>query len=293
MHAARWKCLPLLIGTLVLILQGCLEIPDPYLIIGQRDWPGKVEVVRPCASETSAPMAEEAVAQVLPADGFTLVNWNMYKGRKSGWEADFLRLIRDADVVLLQEAYLNEAMAEALRRSQLNWGLATAFRYRGFEAGVLTASSADFQGICMQRYREPVVNTPKTSLLTRFRLSDGSLLAVANVHAINFTVDTNYFIETWQGLENIVEDHAGPLIVAGDFNTWSATRQSAVTSTAKRLELLPVRFPEDHRTRVLDRAIDHIYYRGLVAGEAVVFAVKSSDHNPMRVTFKRMPADVE
>ncbi len=287
----RYRSIVALVGALVLILQGCIEIPDPYLVIGQRDWSGTVKVVRPCASDASAPVPATTAERLLDADEFTLLNWNMYKGNKTGWDSDFLQLTHKADVVLLQEAYLNEAMTEALRRSQLNWGLATAFRYRGFEAGVLTASRADFQSICMQRYREPVVNTPKTSLLTRFGLSDGGLLMVANVHAINFTVDTDSFLETWQGLEKIVQSHDGPLIVAGDFNTWSASRQSAVENTAQRLGLVPVHFSDDDRTRILNRAIDHIYYRGLVAVAADVHVVETSDHNAMRVTFKRANAD--
>ncbi len=281
----------LLIVALVPIMQGCIEIPDPYLVMGQRDWSGSVDVVRPCDTDPMARAPAKAAERVLDADGFTLVNWNMFKGSKPGWEADFAELIRDADVVLLQEAYLEATLTEALRHSRLNWGLATAFRYRGIEAGVLTASRADFQGICMQRYREPVVNTPKTSLLTRLRLSDGNLLIVANVHAINFTVDTDYFRQTWQGLEKIVASHDGPLIVAGDFNTWSTSRQRAVESTVQRLALVPVHYPEDLRTRILNRAIDHIYYRGLVAMAAAAYAVETSDHNPMRVTFKRADAD--
>jgi endonuclease/exonuclease/phosphatase (EEP) superfamily protein YafD len=285
------RSVAVLIGTLVLILQGCIEIPDPYLVIGQRNWSGTVEVVRPCGTDASAPLPAASEARVLSADGFTLVNWNMYKGSKTGWEAELDQLIRNADVVILQEAYLNESMTEALRRSQLNWGLATAFRYRGIEAGVLTASRANFKGICMQRYREPVVNTPKTSLLARFRLSNGALLMVVNIHAINFTVDTDYFRETWQGLEEIVKSHDGPLIVAGDFNTWSASRQRAVESTAQRLELTPVNFTEDQRTRIMDRAVDHVYYRDLVVLEAIVLAVQASDHNAMRVTFKQAGAD--
>ena len=184
-------------------------------------------------------------------------------------------------------------MLEVLRRSQLNWSLATAFRYRDAEAGVLTAGRADLQDICMQRFREPVLNTPKTSLLTRFTLSDGGQLVVANLHAINFTTDATPFLESWQELEAILKPHNGPLIVAGDFNTWSAERQAMVVNTTRRMGLEPVHFPSDQRTRIFDRAIDHVYFRGLVPVEAIVYAVKTSDHNPMRVTFKRADADAE
>ncbi len=293
MIRAQLKCLRVWIGVLLLILQGCIEIPDPYLVIGQREWSGTVEAVHLCdpdAFENAIP-PPVAVDKTIDADGFHLVNWNVYKGRKAGWAQDLQRLIREADVVLLQEAHLTEQMLDVLRRSQFNWSLATAFRYRGAEAGVLTAGRADLQGICMQRFREPVINTPKTSLLTRFTLSDGGQLVVANLHAINFTTDSEPFLASWQELEAILKPHAGPLIVAGDFNTWSAERQAVVVNTARRMGLDPVHFPSDKRTRVFDRAIDHVYYRGLVTVAATVYAVKSSDHNPMRVTFKRAGDD--
>lgn len=295
MNRAKLKFLSVLIGFLLVIMQGCIEIPDPYLVIGQREWSGTVEAVRLCDPGPLAMPPGTAVqsGKRLDAAGFNLVNWNMLKGRRSGWEKDFQRLIQEGDVVLLQEAHLTEKMLEELRRAQLNWSLATAFRYQGAEAGVLTAGKTDLQGICMQRFREPVLNTPKTSLLTRFALSDGGQLVVANLHAINFTTDTVHFMESWQELEAILKPHDGPLIVAGDFNTWNAARQAVVVNTTQRMGLEPVRFPSDRRTLILDRAVDHVYYRGLVPVEAVVYEVKTSDHNPMRVTFKRMDHDAE
>jgi endonuclease/exonuclease/phosphatase (EEP) superfamily protein YafD len=287
---ARLKFLPLLFAGLLVILQGCIEIPDPYLVIGQREWAGTVAAVRPCDPDSLAlpPTAAPPSDKALDAGGFYLVTWNMLKGRRSGWQEDFQRLVQEGDVVLLQEAYLTAPLLEALRRAQLNWRLATAFRYQGAEAGVLTAAKTDLQGICMQRFREPLLNTPKTSLVTRLPLSDGSHLVVANVHAINFTMDAIHFLESWQELEAILQPHAGPLIVAGDFNTWNADRQVVVANATRRMGLAPVRFPSDQRTRFFDRTVDHVYYRGLVPLEALVQEVKTSDHNPMRVTFRRV-----
>ena len=288
MAPVRFSLISVLIGGLLLVLQGCIEIPDPYLVIGQREWSGTVEAVRLCDPDSLEKPPEMTFrdGKTLAVGGFSLVNWNMYKARRAGWEQDFLRLARDADVVLLQEALLTEQVLEVLRRSQLNWSLATAFRYRGAEAGVLTAGSTTLQGVCMQRFREPVVNTPKTSLLTRFPFSNGDQLVVVNLHAINFTTDTNRFRESWQELETILQPYKGPLIVAGDFNTWSSDRQAIAVNATRRLGLEPVHFTADKRTRVFDRAIDHVYFRGLQVLEAVVDEVKTSDHNPMRVTFR-------
>jgi endonuclease/exonuclease/phosphatase (EEP) superfamily protein YafD len=284
----RSNILPVFGFCLLAFLAGCIEIPDPYLVIGQQGWAGTVEAVMLCdPNAIDLPQAAARPSgQVLDAGGFSLVNWNMLKGRRSGWENDFQRLIQEGDVVLLQEARLTEPLVEALRRAQLNWSLATAFRYQGAEVGVLTAGKARLRGICMQRFREPLLHTPKTSLLTRFDLSEGGSLVVVNVHAINFTMDAIRFRASWQELETVLQPHAGPLIVAGDFNTWNADRQAVVVNATRRMGLTPVHFSSDQRTRIFDRTVDHVYYRGLLPLEALVHEVKTSDHNPMRVTFK-------
>ncbi len=295
MDRVRQNIAAILIGGLLVIQQGCIEIPDPYLVIGQREGSGTVEAVHLCdpASLEDPPAAAVHEDQALDGGGFSLVNWNMLKGQRDGWEQDFHRLVGEGDVVLLQEAHLTDGMLEALRLSRLNWGLATAFRYRGAEAGVLTASRADLQEICMQRFREPVLKTPKTTLVAQFPFTGGGHLVVVNVHAINFTTDETYFLESWRKMEAIVQPHEGPLIVAGDFNTWNAARQAIVVNTTQRLGLAPVHFPLDQRTRILDRIVDHVYYRGLVPVEAVADEVRTSDHNPMRVTFKLAVDDTE
>ena len=288
MGKGKHKFFPIVLGCLLVIIQGCIEIPDPYLVIGQRGHAGTVEAVSLCDPDalTALSTTGDHPSRTLDSNGFNLVNWNMFKGRKAGWEEDLKRLIAEGDVILLQEAHLTEALTEALRRAPLNWSLATAFRYQGAEAGVLTASRTELRGICMQRFLEPVVKTPKTSLVARFPLATGEVLVVVNVHAINFTVDDIHFQKSWQEIETILQPHAGPLVVAGDFNTWSAARQAIVVKTTERLGLTPVQFPLDQRTRILDRPIDHIYCRGLMPVDAVVYQVSSSDHNPMRVTFK-------
>ncbi len=292
---ARLNCLPFLIVSLLLALQGCIEIPDPYMVMGQREHSETVAAVRPCDQDALEFPATIAVHKGLPLDatGFNLVSWNMLKGRRAGWEEDFRRHVRQGDVLLLQEAHLTDQMLEELHRSQLNWSLATAFRLRGDEAGVLTASKSDLYGICMRRFQEPFLATPKTSLLVWFPLSDGGHLVVVNVHAINFTFDAVDFEASWRALEAILKFYDGPLIVAGDFNTWNADREAVVVNTTRRMGLEPVVFPSDRRTRIFDRVVDHIYFRGLVAVGAVVDEVQTSDHNPMRVTFKREAAHGE
>ena len=289
MDIARSKLIPVLIAYLFASVQGCSVIPEPYLVSGQKTHGETGDTVRSCEPDLlpRLPVDTAKAVSALDPEGFSLMSWNVLKGRRQGWGKDFLRLSQGSDVILLQEAYLTKELRSTLRSAKMRWKLATAIRYWGTESGVLTASEIAPEVICMHRFDEPLLNTPKTSLFTRFSISSQrTYLVIINVHAVNFTVYTAYYQNYWQELETILESHDGPLIVAGDFNTWSAERLAIVANMARRLRLQPVRFEPDRRTRFFGQVVDHVYYRGLMPSKATVHEVATSDHNPIQVTFK-------
>jgi endonuclease/exonuclease/phosphatase (EEP) superfamily protein YafD len=59
-----------------------------------------------------------------------------------------------------------------------------------------------------------------------------------------------------------------------------------VARVAQRLGLHEIEFKEDKRTLFLGKQLDHIYVRGLELVDAEAIPVKSSDHNPVRATFR-------
>ena len=151
----------------------------------------------------------------------------------------------------------------------------------------MTVSAISPEVICIHWFDEPLLNTPKTSLFTRFSmLPRQPYLVIVNVHAINFTIDSSVYQNYWQELEMILTSHDGPLIVAGDFNTWNTERLAIVAMAARRLRLQPVRFEPDRRSRFFGQVVDHVYYRDLVPSNAVVHEIATSDHNPIQVSFK-------
>jgi endonuclease/exonuclease/phosphatase (EEP) superfamily protein YafD len=289
MDNAKWKGFPFLMAYLFALLQGCSVLPEPYLVSGQETHLTTVNTVRSCEPDLLGvfPTDIKNALSALDPDGFNLMNWNMLKGWRQGWRKDFARLSRGSDVILLQEAYLSEELRNTLSSAKSNWNLATSVRYYGRESGVLTASEIAPEVICIHRFDEPLLNTPKTSLFTRFSmLPRQPYLVIVNVHAVNFTMDSDAYQNYWQELEMILESHDGPLIVAGDFNTWNAERLAIVAMAARRLKLQPVRFEPDRRSRFFGQVVDHVYYRGLVPSNAVVHEVATSDHNPIKVNFK-------
>jgi endonuclease/exonuclease/phosphatase (EEP) superfamily protein YafD len=215
------------------------------------------------------------------------MNWNILKGKKYGWEEDFKHLMQQKDILTIQEAYLTDDLRELLKQGSYNWDISTAFKYEGSEVGVLTASTLEPYFICTFRIKEPLINIPKTVMITSYPLSgtEQSLLVV-NIHSIAFTLGTRRFSMQLHELERILLQYQGPLIVSGDINTWSKKRMTIVEDLSSRLGLKAVSFKKNYRTKIFGHDIDHIFYRGLVASDSTVTEVTSSDHNPMLVTFR-------
>jgi endonuclease/exonuclease/phosphatase (EEP) superfamily protein YafD len=106
------------------------------------------------------------------------------------------------------------------------------------------------------------------------------------VHAVNFTLGTSRLREQLEAVAAVLARHDGPVILAGDFNTWSVARRRAVDAIALRLGLRAVSLDPDERSRFLGEPVDQIYYRGLVPGAASAVPVRSSDHNPVSAVFR-------
>ena len=112
-------------------------------------------------------------------------------------------------------------------------------------------------------------------------------MAVVNVHALNFTLGVSDFARQIAKIESVLADHDGPVILAGDFNTWRARRFEIVQALSESLGLKELSFEEDNRVKSFGWVVDRIYLRGLIAVEAKIDIVDSSDHNPMSVTLQR------
>jgi len=223
----------------------------------------------------------------LNSDGFRLVSWNIFKEKKNGWAGDFQELNRNTDILILQEAYLSATLKTMLNQEKYQWDMTAAFEYREIASGVLTASRTTPNFTCAFRETEPITRIPKSVLITRYFMTgtDRELL-VANIHSVNFTMGSSAFQRQSDRLENILAAHQGPIIIAGDFNTWNSGRMSRINAMAERLELRAVRFDENRRSQFFGYYIDHIYYRGLEAENATIPLVTTSDHNPLTVVFK-------
>jgi endonuclease/exonuclease/phosphatase (EEP) superfamily protein YafD len=229
------------------------------------------------------------------ANRFTLICWNMYKARKRGWLEDLTQLADRADFIVLQEAVLHDDRAHPFHvASGFEWVMGQNFAYvsRAVTSGVKTGSriAALSRHILRTADHEPVIALPKTMLATEYDIlnSEGHLLII-NVHAVNI-VSAKKFARQVEQLEAIVAKHRGPVILAGDFNTWNKRRRAILFRAVKAhgLARVPVAAP---RWRHLNQVLDHVFYRGLVMkSAAALLNIRSSDHIPLLVEFEQATA---
>lgn len=215
--------------------------------------------------------------------------WNLFKGKKiTSFKEDFYKISQKKDFLLLQEAMLDHRMPEFFRGhpDPMHWKQGFSFEYlNGNKTGILTASRSRGQDIELVRseVRELGFWTPKSTLVSRYSIAQSTeRLLVVNTHAINFTWLPSFKSFLLQ-LEPFFKEHRGPILFAGDFNTWNGSRWEHLCDFVQNYGLKEFHFAEDPRRLKLD----HIFIRGLQIKEAKILNwIKSSDHYPLEIIIK-------
>lgn len=272
----------------VMLCPGYLISTGGYYIVGNNGDTALLPVSPLCENRASRELTEQHVKnrKELSPDRFSLLSWNSYKGAKPGWLEQFTSLSLKSDLITLQEGYLNDSLAETLNEKSYSWDIASAFTLDTIPTGVLTASNVKPASICATWDNEPILTLPKTAMITEYRIQNRTeTLLLVNVHMVNFTLGTGSFSAQLNKIEQIIQQHSGPVILAGDFNTWSQTRLALLQELTSRTDLRPISFESDFRSRFFGNAVDHIYSRELMVLEAHTLETDSSDHNPLMATF--------
>ena len=187
------------------------------------------------------------------------------------------------DIVLLQEVTLIDPLRRhpAQRGPALGDGeLVHLQGHRHRRAS--PPSRAPTVAHCTQRVTEPLIRLPKSSVVTWLPIRGSSkTLAVANVHSINFALTLGAYEEQFAGVAEALASHDGPIILAGDLNTWTDARVAALQNVAARLRLTEIPFEAGTLPLLRPRGRPHPRARPRPSTPAAAIAVKSSDHNPV------------
>jgi endonuclease/exonuclease/phosphatase (EEP) superfamily protein YafD len=219
----------------------------------------------------------------------------MFKGLGGEHFYNDLRLLSfQSDFLLLQEALLSRrSLAELAPHGFLGVHGASYERADRLRDGVMTLARvgndhAPQRILC--KYPEPLLRTPKAALVTIYPLEGQTeRLMIVNIHATLIRTIRRAVEE----LDHVLAQlpfHSGPIIFAGDFNTFTPQYFKAVVQKLAEFGLQYVTIPGDPR-RGLDH-LDQLFVRGLLVKEVWVDTkIRSSDHFPIRAVLELIGND--
>jgi endonuclease/exonuclease/phosphatase (EEP) superfamily protein YafD len=272
-----------------LVLAGCVSLTvEPRALLLDSDGRVQVQSLACTGPAFTARLGRTmADSEALDPASIRLLTWNIHKQDDPGWDRDLASFAASSDIVLLQEVVLAPALRSVVEDAGMRWVMASSFLYSDVDIGVITGSRKTPLASCTQRVVEPLIRIPKSAVISWFRVAgQATTLAVVNVHAINFAISLGGYRAQLDALRAALVDHPGPIIFAGDLNTWTDARNQAMRAVGAELGLTEITFREDRRSVFMGKQLDHVYARGLELVEADAIPVKSSDHNPVRVTFR-------
>ncbi|WOT03639.1 endonuclease/exonuclease/phosphatase family protein [Shewanella youngdeokensis] len=243
------------------------------------------------SSSVNTDPAEQCIniAEPTPIDrhgNLDIATWNIYKQTKDDWLSVLTTLTDRTELLLLQEVSQSVELTQQLEILKEAWVLSKAFVYEGEPIGVMNISAGYPISSCSYRLAEPLIKYPKSLLISHYLLSDSSQLLVINIHSVNFTLGLKAYRQQLEIVATAMNSHTGPIILAGDLNTWSQERLSYIQELVKQAGLTEAIPKDDSRTTFMGSPLDHIFYRELQLVNTESIVTDSSDHNPVKAYFR-------
>lgn len=271
-----------LLAVATLAIDAPLHVPESAHLIntdGQTEKQSESQFKCMAFPQSGTPIDEAGEINILV--------WNIYKQNGKDWRLELSSRLTGKQLGLLQEVSLTQEFKEWLFHFDWVGQQAKAFEAFDVSAGVFNITQVYPNRICAQLDVEPWLRLPKSALFATYPLSNGETLAVGNLHGINFTFGTKAYAKQLLILANKLKRHKGPVILGGDFNTWSDSRESELKKIMTGAGLVEVEYREDNRTEfITGHVLDHLFYRGLSLIMAEAPISDASDHNPLVASFK-------
>lgn len=247
-----------------------------------------------CEAKYVVPPIEESLLtfgevnnRYIESNNVKIIVWNILKSKRKNWSKDFLNISKNKDFLIIQESYLDDSYLDFYikQMSSYRFDMSVSFLYsKKYPTGTMVASKVNpiELGILRTSYLEPIVRTPKTVTYGLYPIKNFKKnLLVISIHGLNFT--KNYkFKEQILSVIDIVLKHEGPVIFAGDFNSWNKGRTSFLKKIMKNNNFQEAIFEKDDRLKFLKYPLDYVFVRDIEVKKAEVLDyVKSSDHKPL------------
>lgn len=235
----------------------------------------------------------QARYQYLDKNKISLLVWNIQKLKQKDWGEEFNIFAQDKDLILFQEAYESGPFLDhTYGLNDFRWDFGQSFEYILY--GILTGSmiGANTQpkmvSILHSPDLEPILDTPKATVAAYYPLSQSEeqLLAIS-IHGINFSTNQAFYRQLTQIFE-LIDQHSGPVIFAGDFNTHNKFRFQFLQKQAAKRNLTNLDFKNSHlRKKFRGNILDYTFARNAEVIESYIpLNSRGSDHPPMILTLK-------
>lgn len=231
----------------------------------------------------------EAISPPFPPSEFSIFVWNVYKGQKAHiFSKDFAKLGFGKDFILLQEALVGEDKMPTIWKKDFaayEWHLAQSFHYKKDQSSTGVAIGSPYApkvvDYIRSKTREMFWLTPKLTIFNEYDFNGTKVLFVCT-HVLNF-VTLGAFTNSLYEIAEKISHFDGPVVLAGDFNTWNLKRFMVMKSIFRDLKLEHLDLEDDGRFLKLD----HVFVRGFdVMNARVHHTVVSSDHFPLEIKLK-------
>ncbi len=279
MQCFIWKQLS--IFSLLFLLVGCLVVPvrTPFLL-----------------------NREGYTANAISDQSIKIITWNIAKKVRSiQFEEDLREIINtyNPDIILFQEFNANSEFNAVLENSGY-LGIVFAPNLSmcdpNYYSGVSTVSQIrpHASSSLLSNGREPFTLTPKAVLFTEYLLVPSEeFLLVVNIHSLNFNIGTTDFRDQLEQAAKVMVKHKGPVIFAGDFNSWSEKRMNVLLKITKEAGLVSVNFGMENQfiSSAFSLPLDHIFFNAdflILENQSpdVLENIRTSDHRPLFAEFK-------
>ncbi|WP_321777689.1 endonuclease/exonuclease/phosphatase family protein [Sulfurimonas sp.] len=223
-------------------------------------------------------------------ESFSILVWNIHKENQNILFKNKLKellLAKPSDFLLFQEVQYPKR--EPYELQDYSYAIASNMETKKNIYGVLTAAKVAFKNIAckLTKNKEAGITTHKSFIVSQHLLTNGKLLCLVNIHAINF-VPIKSFKQEVQEIKSMLIKHKGPMIVVGDFNSWNDKRIEELKKFQNELGLTKVEVKMSHNIKhVFLKPLDHIFYRELDLINAEAIDTENvSDHNPIYANFQ-------
>lgn len=226
------------------------------------------------------------------SDELSVVTWNAHKLADPQFIQDLAELSQTSDVMMIQEA-MHSTQIQNYFSSHFNFSFSFHKSFcddNNQATGVMNASRYNLESslTLVSSRTEPITHTPKVSGYSALDIPEIGTVHIINTHGLNFNTGSK-FRQQMNEIAAFIRQLQGPVIWAGDFNTWSPGRKDHLNTRAAELGLTHLRPSGDNRNLKLD----HIYVRGLeLIRVEMLNNYRSSDHLPIRAVFRKVPAQM-